>query len=232
MQWKIPLRPAESTEQQLIAAILEGHFPIDSHLPPERELARQLGITRPTLREALQRMARDGWLEIRQGKPTRVRNYWEEGNLGVLGAIVRNQSTPPTTFIPNLLNVRQLLAPTYFRLAVERAPQTIAGFLEGLLRIPDVAAAYAEADWELHKLCSIQSGNPVFTLILNGFQDFYLQAAESYFSHPRTRQHSHRFYRSLLQAAQNHDSQTAQSITQEIMLSSHSLWQDIAGGAT
>ena len=232
MQWKTPLRPAESTEQQLIAAILEGHFPIDSHLPPERELARQLGVTRPTLREALQRMARDGWLEIQQGRPTRVRNYWEEGNLGVLGAIVRNQSTLPSTFIPNLLDIRQLLAPTYFRLAVERAPQTIVAFLDGLLHLPEDAAAYAQADWELHKLCSIQSGNPVFTLILNGFQDFYLQAAESYFSHTRTRQHSQRFYQNLLQAAQDHDPQTTQTITQKIMLSSQSLWQDIAGGAT
>ena len=213
MQWKIPTRPAESTEQQLIAAILEGHFPIDSHLPPERELARQLGITRPTLREALQRMARDGWLEIRQGRPTRVRNYWEEGSLGVLGAIVRNQSTHPASFIPNLLNIRQLLAPTYFHLAVERAPQTIADFLEGLIHIPEDAAAYAQADWELHKLCSIQSGNPVFTLILNGFQDFYLQAAETYFSQPHTRQHSQHFYQALLDAVQNQDTQTTVSYT-------------------
>lgn len=231
MQWNIPLRPAESTEQQLIAAILEGHFPVDSHLPPERELARQLGITRPTLREALQRMARDGWLEIRQGKPTRVRNYLKEGNLGVLGAIVRNQSALPGMFIPNLLSVRQLLAPTYVRLAIEREPQTITRYLEGLLHIPDDAAAYAEADWELHKLCSIHSGNPVFTLILNGFQEFYLQAAESYFSHPSTRRHSFTFYQTLLQAAQDQDPHSAQTITEKIMQSSQSLWQEIAGGA-
>ena len=55
----------------------------------ERELAGQLGVTRPTLREALQRMARDGWIKIQHGRSTRVRNFWREGNLGVLSGIAR-----------------------------------------------------------------------------------------------------------------------------------------------
>src|SRR3990170_7275190 len=87
MAWDPPLRPAELAETRLIAAILDGQFPINSTLPPERDLSTQLGVTRPTLREALQRLARDGWLEIRHGRPTRVRDYWHEGSLGVLGAM-------------------------------------------------------------------------------------------------------------------------------------------------
>ena len=82
MNWNAPEKPAEFAENRLIQAIISGHFPINSNLPAERELAAQLGVTRPTLREALQRIARDGWIEIRHGKPTRVRNYWQEGNLG------------------------------------------------------------------------------------------------------------------------------------------------------
>ncbi len=130
MNWSVPDKPAELTENRLVAAFLDGTFPVDSNLPAERELALQLGVTRPTLREALQRLARDGWIEIRQGKPTRVRNYWQEGNLAVLAAIARRRQDLPANFVPDLLSVRILLAPAYARLAIERTPGCIVNLLE------------------------------------------------------------------------------------------------------
>ena len=102
-------KAAEAAESRLITAILDGHFPIGDKLPAERDLAAQLGVTRPTLREALQRMARDGWIDIHHGRSTRVRNFWLEGNLGVLGAIARHPHHAPADFVPNLLMVRQLI---------------------------------------------------------------------------------------------------------------------------
>src|SRR5512135_3203684 len=137
MNWDTPARPAELIETRLINAILDDQFSINANLPPERDLAQQLGVTRPTLREALQRLARDGWIEIRHGKPTRVRDYWHEGNLAVLGAIARHQDHLPQEFVPNLLQVRELLAPAYARLAVIRSAKTVAKFLEGYQDLPD-----------------------------------------------------------------------------------------------
>ncbi len=90
MEWPNPLKPAELSEERIIQAILDGTFPINSLLPSERDLSVQLGITRPTLRETLQRLARDGWLEIHHGRQTRVKNYWQEGNIAVLSAIARH----------------------------------------------------------------------------------------------------------------------------------------------
>ena len=75
MNQSYPLKPAEFAEQKIIFSILEEIFPINSNLPPERELAVLIGVTRPTLREALQRLGREGWIDIHQGKPTRVRDF-------------------------------------------------------------------------------------------------------------------------------------------------------------
>lgn len=98
-EWSAPPKIAEITERRLLDAILDGSFPIDSKLPPERELAGMLGVTRPTLREALQRLSREGWLEIHHGKQTRVKNYWQEGNLLILNYLVHNlQAQPPLSF--------------------------------------------------------------------------------------------------------------------------------------
>jgi len=231
MNWTSPPKPAELTENRLIDAILNGHFAIGSNLPSERELANQLGITRPTLREALQRLARDGWLEIHQGKPTRIRDYWHEGNLGVLGAIANHSESLPQDFVPNLLYVRQLLAPNYARLAIEREPENVVNVLEGYAHLHDAPQDFASFDWRLHHQLTILSGNPIFTLILNGFCDLYQPMACRYFESIRSRLSSRTFYARLYSAAQTHDPDTAEEITFKVMKESLSLWYTaIKGG--
>ena len=46
-------RPRDQVEQQIRAAILDGHFGQGEKLPPETSLAQQFGVSRPTIREAL-----------------------------------------------------------------------------------------------------------------------------------------------------------------------------------
>ena len=227
MNWELPLRPAELVENRLINAIVDGEFPINARLPSERELAQRLGVTRPTLREALQRLARDGWIEIHHGKSTRVRDYWHEGNLAVLGTIARHRDHVPPDFVPNLLHVRELLAPAYARLAVKRAARNLAKLLEDYQDLVDTPDAYAKADWELHKYLTIESGNPIFTLILNGFKELYPDMGRVYFTPPKARARSRKFYADLRAAAQARDPERAEAITRAVMRDSISLWKNI-----
>ncbi len=52
-------------------------------------LSELIGVTRTTLREVLQRLARDGWLTIQHGKPTKVNNFWETSGLNILETLAR-----------------------------------------------------------------------------------------------------------------------------------------------
>jgi len=227
MNWELSPRPAELVEQRLINAIVDGDFSINSNLPPERDLAQRLGVTRPTLREALQRLARDGWIEIHHGKSTRVRDYWHEGNLAVLGTIARFQDHVPPDFVPNLLQVRELLAPAYARLAVKRSAKNLVKFLAGYQDLIDAPDAFSKADWELHRYLTIESGNPIFTLILNGFKELYPQMGSIYFTPPKARVRSRKFYTDLRAAAQARDPDRAEKITREVMQASIDLWKSI-----
>lgn len=47
------------------ASIQSGEFPLSSRLPPERELAQHLGVSRPSLREALIALEIEGTVEVR-----------------------------------------------------------------------------------------------------------------------------------------------------------------------
>ena len=222
--WTAPQRPNKYAEQMLLTAILDGTFQPGSTLPGERTLSAELGVTRPTLREAIQRLARDGWLTVRQGKSTVVNDYWREGGLNVLNTLVHHGDHLPTGFVTNLLEVRLQLAPAYTQAAIARDPQTIAQFLAGRLSLPDDPNSYADFDWRLHHQLTYASGNPIYTLILNGFGDFYEQLARTYFIPAEARAKSYGFYTALAQAAENRDAHLAQEISRETMLESINMW--------
>jgi DNA-binding FadR family transcriptional regulator len=52
---------------QLRALIAAGEWPLGSRLPPERDLAVQLGVSRPSVREALIALEVEGLVEVRMG---------------------------------------------------------------------------------------------------------------------------------------------------------------------
>lgn len=58
----------------LVAAIVGGRFD-DGRLPAEYDLARQLGVSRTTVRSALQALEQVGIIERRPGRGTRVRKH-------------------------------------------------------------------------------------------------------------------------------------------------------------
>jgi len=222
--WSAPQRPAAYAEEALVTAILVGTYPPGSNLPGERDLATQLGVTRPTLRETLQRLACEGWLIIQQGKPTRVTDFWREGGLNVLSALVRYSQRLPSDFVPNLLEVRLALAPAYTRAAVEHGPTAVIACLTNQGDLDDTPEAFAAFDWILHHTLTVASGNPVYTLILNGFAGFYEQMARLYFARPEARSSSRAFYAALLAAARQADAAAAERIALTVMQESIALW--------
>jgi GntR family negative regulator for fad regulon and positive regulator of fabA len=223
--WAAPQKPNGYAEQSLVEAILDGTFPAGSTLPGERTLAEQLGVTRPTLREAIQRLSRDGWLTVQQGKSTIVNNFWQDGGLNVLEALVAYPDHLPRGFVTSLLEVRLNLAPAYTRAAVGHAPTAVADFLADYATLADETAVYAAYDWQLHRHLTIQSGNAIYTLILNGFTGFYEQLAQVYFTSAESRARSRAFYADLYAAAQQADADRAEALTRSTMAESIQLWQ-------
>ena len=227
--WTPPPRPSKLTEERLIQAILHKDFAPGSTLPGERDLAVQLRVTRPTLREALQRLARDGWVEIKQGKATRVKDIWWEGNLNILSAISNHGGDSAKDLVPDVLEVRQALAPAYTYAAVSSDAESIAAVLKPYPGLADHAEVFTTADWELHMALIRASGNCVFMLIYNGFRQLYDLAAPRYFTLPQARSASRAFYHDLLIAVEEADPVNAQTVMRDAMVESRELWQEVKG---
>lgn len=86
---------------ELATQMATGHIPPGTKLPPEPELAEELGVSRATLREALRSLEEDGFVSRTRGAGTfathrpRLRNNLDV-NFGVTEAIAAAAMTPGT----------------------------------------------------------------------------------------------------------------------------------------
>ncbi|HSV57428.1 MAG TPA: FadR/GntR family transcriptional regulator [Variovorax sp.] len=62
-----PKRLYRQIAEQLRALIAKGEFAVGARLPAERDLAQQLGVSRPSVREALIALEVEGYVEVRTG---------------------------------------------------------------------------------------------------------------------------------------------------------------------
>jgi GntR family negative regulator for fad regulon and positive regulator of fabA len=219
-------RPGAHAERELLSALLAGRWAPGDGLPAERELSATLGVTRPTLREVLKKLDRDGFVTVRHGLPTRVNDVWTEGGLNVLAGLAEHGEIPKG-FVKQLLEVRVVLAPAYAREAVLHAPARVAGFLARSEELGSGAAEWTAFDWELHHLLAVSSGNPVYTLILNGFRGLFARMARLYFERPAARASSRDFYAALRSAALAADATGAEQLTRDVMTRSVELWRPL-----
>jgi len=217
---------SDKIENELIRSILAGVYSVGSTLPPERELAKEFGVGRPTIREALLRLGRGGWITGRKGMPAIVNDYWRNGNLTTLVNIVENHHIVTDEFIMYLLELRSSLTPTYIRDAITFNQPKVVALLANLEQLEDNAESYAAFDWVLQKRCAGLAINPIFLLILNSFDSIYLDMAKRYFSIKDHRELSFNYYHDLLKAALKGDAMEAERLSTETMAKSLSLWKD------
>ena len=69
-----PRRLYQQIADQIRELIRNGGFDTGTRLPPERDLAQQLGVSRPSLREAMVALDVEGTVEIRSGSGVYVNN--------------------------------------------------------------------------------------------------------------------------------------------------------------
>ncbi|WP_150138296.1 fatty acid metabolism transcriptional regulator FadR [Candidatus Enterovibrio escicola] len=125
--------PASFAEKYIVESIWNEHFPQGSILPAERELSELIGVTRTTLREVLQRLARDGWLTIQHGKPTRVNDYMSTSGLGILDTLVTLEGEDVHGMLENLLAARTDTSGIYMRYAIKNDAPSCAVLIEKVI---------------------------------------------------------------------------------------------------
>lgn len=154
----------EQLLHQLEKSLLDGSFPANARLPSERLLAEQYGVSRNTVREAMQRLAARGLVRSRPGAGVFVTDQLRTGITSAWGQLV----TDHPAMREDILEFRRVLegATAYFA-ALRCDEQDRARIREQLSALEDARnagdhAAEASADARLHEAIARASHNTMF----------------------------------------------------------------------
>jgi GntR family transcriptional repressor for pyruvate dehydrogenase complex len=122
----MPLQPIQRRSvpddvfEQLVGEVMGGGLGPGEALPSERRLAEVLGVSRPAVREALQRLAHAGLVEVRQGDATTVRDFRRYGGLELLPRLLVPGGELDIAVARSILEARLAIGPTVAELAATR----------------------------------------------------------------------------------------------------------------
>ncbi len=88
-----PQRITEKIIEQIKNGIGQGDFQAGEQLPAEREMAERMGVSRSSLREALQILEHTGYVHIVQGRGTFVKEIAKEALTDPLCALIRDSKS-------------------------------------------------------------------------------------------------------------------------------------------
>lgn len=122
----MPLTPvarrsaADEVYDQIVAEVLDGELGPGASLPSERRLAEVLAVSRPVVREALQRMTHAGLVEIRQGGATTVRDFRRTAGMDLLPRLLVHDGELDVAVARSILEARLAIGPEIAALAATR----------------------------------------------------------------------------------------------------------------
>ncbi|MEM9488395.1 MAG: FadR/GntR family transcriptional regulator [Myxococcota bacterium] len=167
-------RVAEEIVEQLRELILTGQYPPGAKLPPERELAKRLGVNRASLREALKKLEHLGLVRIRQGDGTRVQNFMETGGIELVSHLLPLATTSHPEIVRDMLEFRRIFAREVARVAAQRRTT------ENLERLRELAGRanqelepveLFDLDFEFYVALTASTQNRVMGLLINTVRD-------------------------------------------------------------
>ena len=212
----------ERVAGQLRSLIEAGSLHAGERLPSERELAEQLGVSRSTVREAVQFLGALGLVEIRHGSGTFVR---ADGDLPSewLQWTKRHQVE-----VHELLEVRRGLEAVAAELAAERkheleAMQEALADMEAALDGPDVPGL-VEADLSFHTALAAASGNTALHHLAESLGRELLRERGAIWNEPGRPERSLREHRRIYDAVRAGDTLGARTALVDHL---HSVEQDV-----
>ena len=165
-----PQRLYRQIAEQLRSLIAAGEFKPGSRLPAERDLARQLGVSRPSVREALIALEVEGWVEVRIGSGVYVLAH------GAAAGNSHGTPVPATEWGPlELLRARRVIEGEIAALAATHAKrknlQAIREAVEAMRLDVDRGVAPLESDGAFHAAVAQACGNAVLLDTVHTYWD-------------------------------------------------------------
>jgi len=205
----------EQIVQQIEESILNGGLTSGSQLPPERDLAKQFGVSRTAVREAIKALQEKGLVDAFPGRGTFVTNGTPNAMRRSLDRIVNSGEEEGQAY---LVEVRDMLEPEIAALAAVRADEEDLATMYEAVRVMDNAAwdsdVYIEADLDFHLALAEAAGNPIVLSLIDSIVGLLRQQRLRIFRVEGGPDRGQQHHRRILEAIQRHDPHAARTAMQ------------------
>jgi GntR family transcriptional repressor for pyruvate dehydrogenase complex len=199
--------------ESIRAMIVDGRLEPGDRLPPEQELAEQLGLSRGSLREAVRALAQIKLLDVRRGDGTYVRSLQPSE---LLSGIVFALELVQARGLDEVLEVRRLLFPPAAGLAAQRVTSEQLKAMRSIIDELEVAVdseRIAELHREFQGIVADATGNEWLSSILRTLQIEGEHIRRAWLnSDPAMREVAIAHQKLILDALERRDSEMARSI--------------------
>ena len=200
---------------QICELIRENRLVAGDRLPPERELAERLQVSRPSLREALTALEAAGIIETRHGGGTWVRDFHE---LGVTSPLSLALSTTDD-LVGDLWEVRVIFEPMVAAQAALRASdEDIAAMRAATEELGTVIDRHDQAertivlDREFHTAIARASGNRVAVRVLQLINELLLNSRRHFAADADRRRRTFERHSEIVDAIERRDPRAARDV--------------------
>ena len=209
----------ESVVQSLLGKILSGELKAGDRLPPERELAEKMGVSRSSVHLAVLELAGKGFLEIIPRRGTVVCDYRKHPTPDSLPLLMRYGSVElEQSLFADMIETRLLLETESARLACSHIYDNTFREMQQLveqLKQPDADAA--ELLYGFHYRLVQASGNSLYSMIFRGFEPVLRSLIALHYSDTEDLPESIRRHRALLDAIRAKDEELSARLAREII---------------
>jgi len=205
-----PVRLYESVIDQIMDLVKRSELKPGDKLPPERELAEKLSISRNSLREAFRVLESRGLIKSKAGGGRYIREIRKNGYSNTENIILSLEKSS----ILELLEARELFEVKIVKIAAQRATIEDTELIEQVLNkmSEEEELKYGketESDTEFHLAVAKASHNFVFTNIIRLHLDLLKGTREKTQQIPGRREERWREHQAILQAIKEHDTKKA-----------------------
>jgi GntR family transcriptional repressor for pyruvate dehydrogenase complex len=211
-----PIKPRKISSQiaeQIRSSILAGEFAPGDKLPPERELAEMFGVSRPSVREALNVLASSGLVMSYQGGGTVVMSLVETTSSNSLSELIRVQQDRAL----DVIEVRKCMESWTTWYAAQRAlPDDIRRMEEiisGMKRNLELKEPSEDLDANLHIIIARATHNIVWLHLMQSIFDAMKEFQQSVWRAVYLTQEDHQLlyehHNAIVQAIKAKDPQAA-----------------------
>jgi DNA-binding FadR family transcriptional regulator len=160
---------ADQVFERLLNLLESGELRPGDFVPSERELMRRFGVGRPVVREALQRLATLGVIEIQHGQRARLTRLAPATVLETVDRTVRHLLDQSPELRDSLREARLLFELGMVRIAARKADQSdlaaLHGAWEAQAAVKGKPTEFVAADIRFHQTIAAVARNPVFTAV-------------------------------------------------------------------